>query len=135
MANNRALLFYEMTLLIEKHVDFPCGIEDWTGQDEYRLDAVQFTDFFLRFWCFQTGWLSDDPMGAGWAYHGAGIVQNILLRPLNFIARGGTVLDFSRIRLGLVDELFLRERGRVDEPIMIHAGKDSLSYDTIAAIG
>ena len=96
---NRAGLFYKMTKVLEEFVDRPSGVSDDDGQDEHRVDAGAFVEFFDRFW--ETDWLSniDDSFVSSWARWAAGIVENITLTPVSWIDRCGEKLQVRRYML------------------------------------
>ena len=115
---NRARLFYEITKIIENYVELPSGIEDDNGIDEYEINADKFVVFFEQFW--RLGWIADneDSFVDGWSSWAAGIVENIILKPVSWIDRKGNELQIRHYQLSeknLEQELERkRENGEVE---------------------
>jgi hypothetical protein len=93
---DRAALFYDIALLLERYVQLPCGIAPDPGDDTHRIDASLFVPFFERVW--NQGWLTDVRGGflSGWAAHAAGIIENITLQLRRWVDRNGTELRVER---------------------------------------
>ena len=92
----RATLFYDIALLLERHVHLPCGISLDPGDDTHRINPILFIPFFECIW--HQGWLTECRSGflSGWAAHAAGIIENITLRPRRWTDRDGIDLSVQR---------------------------------------
>jgi len=77
----RAALFYDIALLLERHIQMPCGISPDFGEDEHMITPSEFIPFFERAW--NEGWILETRGGflSGWANYAAGMVENITLEP------------------------------------------------------
>ena len=98
-STNRAQIFYDMAAMLEDHVGIFSGVQEHNGMDEHIVHAEQFVRFFNRLW--ENGWLVDhrSSMICGWTPWAAGIVENITLKPTNWIDRNGLVLPVQRYQL------------------------------------
>ncbi len=95
MSAPRAVLFYDLAVLLERYVGLPCGIAPDDGSDEYQINPKQFVAFFERLW--EKGWLGDSHgFIHGWAAHAAGMIENIEMKPRNWIDRNGISLEVQR---------------------------------------
>ena len=97
MSNDRAKLFYELTVLLEhKFVNCSSGIQNDQGEDEYWIDPQQFIAFFEIVW--EANWLTEHENGLlnGWARYAAGMIENITLKPRIWIDRNGHELKVRR---------------------------------------
>ncbi|CAN5768072.1 hypothetical protein BH09VER1_BH09VER1_45710 [soil metagenome] len=92
----RAALFYDIALLLERHVHLPCGIAPDPGDEEHRIDVSLFVPFFERVW--SEGWLVDVQGGflSGWAAYAAGIIENATLQSRTWTDRYGIQLSVRR---------------------------------------
>jgi len=93
---DRAQLFYDIALLLERYVHLPCGIGPDPGDDEHRIDSTLFVPFFERVW--SEGWLTDAQGGflSGWATYAAGMIENISLQSHSWVDRHGVALSVQR---------------------------------------
>lgn len=86
-----AILFFEIARLLEEKLEQPCGLIDYSQEDEYGVDPTQFISFLERFMEFV--W---DGEGVeylyNWAEHAAGMVENITLEPRFWKNRHGPAL-------------------------------------------
>ncbi|MEN9360997.1 MAG: hypothetical protein RL095_2532 [Verrucomicrobiota bacterium] len=99
MGNETAKLFYDMTKLLEDHLEKESGLSGDDGMDQYWIDAEKFEAFFGV--VFADRWQGG--LGLGWASRAAGILVNITLTPQEWIHREG--MEVTVIRSLRDDEL------------------------------
>ncbi|MFO0979012.1 MAG: hypothetical protein U0996_21565 [Planctomycetaceae bacterium] len=97
LSMGRAQLFFDMTKLLEKHLECTSGIADDIGEDEHVINPGEFIKFFECFWQ-QHDWMGERQSGFyhAWAAIAAGMIENITLTPRRWVDRNGEVLTVNR---------------------------------------